>query len=100
MNRKVVLYSMLLLLAVFGAACKSVNQVTPAEWDDAAIEAEVRAKLAEDIDTKSLGIEVKVNDGVVTLDGHVDNNDQRAKAGAAAGDVKGVKRVVNNIHVG
>lgn len=98
MNRKVA-FCLLIIAMIIPVACKSVNQATPAEWDDAAIEAEVRAKMAEDIDTKSFGLEVKVNDGHVTLDGHVDNADQKRKAGMAAGDVKGVKSVINNIHV-
>ena len=97
MNRKTVVALVgLMLLAL---ACTSVNQVTPSGMDDNAIELEVRAKIAEDAASKALGIEVKVDNGVVTLSGHADSAEQRRKIGQAANDVKGVKSVINNIHV-
>lgn len=97
MNRKTVVALVgLMLLAL---ACTSVNQVTPSGLDDNAIEVEVRAKIAEDAASKALGIEVKVDNGVVTLSGHADSAEQRRKIGQAANDVKGVKSVINNIHV-
>lgn len=99
MNRKYLLALLAVFILVFPIACKSMNQVTPEALDEEAIEAEVRAKMAEDIELKSFGLEVKVDGTVVTLDGHVDTQDQRTKAGQAAGDVKGVTRVINNIHV-
>ena len=97
MNRKTVVALVgLMLLAL---ACTSINQVTPSGLDDNAIEIEVRAKIAEDAASKALGVQVKVDNGVVTLSGHADNAEQRRKIGMAANDVKGVKSVINNIHV-
>lgn len=97
MNRKTsVALVGLMLLAL---ACTSINQVTPSGLDDNAIEIEVRAKIAEDAASKALGVQVKVDNGVVTLSGHADNAEQRRKIGMAANDVKGVKSVINNIHV-
>lgn len=101
MNRRnMALWMLMILMAFSTVACKSLNQVTPQELDEPAIEAEVRAKIAEDVELKAFEISVKVDDCAVTLDGHVDSDAQRRKAGQAAGDVKGVCRVTNNLHVG
>ena len=86
-------------MALVPAACKSLNQATPAEWDDAAIEAEVRAKIAEDVPSKTFAVEVAVNHGVVTLSGHAANAEERRLIARAGIDVKGVRSVINNIHV-
>ncbi|MBW3565917.1 MAG: BON domain-containing protein [Acidobacteria bacterium] len=90
-----------LVLSVFfvATACTSLNQVTPAQWDDEAIEAEVRAKIAEDVPEKTFAVEVDVDDGVVYLDGHAESRSQARLIADAANDVEGVKRVVNRIHV-
>jgi osmotically-inducible protein OsmY len=101
MKRKnLVLWFAMLLMVVALGACTSLNKVTPEVMDDEAIEVEVRAKMAEDVDLKAFSFEVAVDDCTVTLGGHVDTNEQRTKAAQAAGDVKGVCRVVNNLHVG
>lgn len=100
MKRKNLILWFAMLLTVFAlSACTSINKVTPQQWDDEAIEAEVRAKMAEDVDLKAFSFEVNVDDCTVTLGGHVNSNEQRSKAAQAAGDVKGVCRVVNNLHV-
>lgn len=97
MNRKTIVALVgLMLLAL---ACTSINQVTPSGLDDNAIEIEVRAKIAEDAASKALGVKVDVDNGVVTLSGHANSAEQRRKIGQAANDVKGVKSVINNIHV-
>lgn len=98
MNRKV-LFSLMALVMLLGVACKSLNQMTPAGMDNKAIEAEVRAKIGEDAASKALAVSIDVHDGVVTLSGHADSEDQKRKIGAAANDVKGVKAVINNLHV-
>jgi osmotically-inducible protein OsmY len=99
MNRKFVLFSLLTLLVLVPMACRSLNQMTPAPLDDAAIEAEVRAKIAEDVTSKTFAVEVDVNDGVVTLSGHAANAEDKRKIGQAANDVEGVRSVINNIHI-
>jgi len=99
MNRKVILYSLLVVATLATMACQSLNQITPAELDDAAIEAEVRAKIAEDVPSKTFAVEVSVRNGVVTLDGHAKNADERRRIAQAANDVRGVRSVINNIHI-
>jgi len=100
MNRKtVVAVVAVLALMLLALACTSVNQVTPSGLDDDAIEIEVRAKIAEDEVSKALAVGVDVDNGVVTLSGHANSAEQRRRIGQAANDVKGVKSVINNIHV-
>lgn len=101
MNRKLTL-SLSAMLMLLGLACGSVgsvNQVTPAGMDNAAIEAEVRAKIGEDLMSKATSLKIEVNDGVVTLSGHANNADDKRLIGEAANDVEGVKSVINNIHI-
>lgn len=99
MNRKITFYAFLALAMVLPMACQSLNQMTPEPMDDAAIELEVRSKIAEDVPSKTFAVEVSVRNGVVTLSGHAANNEDRRKIAQAANDVKGVKSVINNIHV-
>jgi osmotically-inducible protein OsmY len=88
-----------LFLLVLGAACGSMNRVTPAGMDDKAIEADVRSKIGEAVPNKMFAVEVNVNSGVVTLSGHAKNEDDRRAIGDAANSVHGVKSVINNITI-
>ena len=94
------LTALVLLLALFTIACGSMNRATPAEWDRAAIEADVRAKVATAVPDKTFDIGVVVSDArVVTLNGTVDTASERRAIGEAARSVNGVTRVINNIAV-
>ena len=68
--------------------------------DDATITASVKAKLARD---QAVGTLTKVNvtttDGVVSLNGVVGNNAERARAARLANEVNGVRKVDNNLQV-
>jgi osmotically-inducible protein OsmY len=99
MTRKFTYVALVLMVAMALGACGSLNKQTPAEWDNAAMEADVRAKIAERVPSKTFAVEVSVDRGVVTLSGHADSSAQRAEIGAAAQSVRGVTRVINNIHV-
>ena len=89
--------SLMLLLTV---ACGSLNRATPAEWDKATMEADVRGKVATAVTGKTFDIGVSVSDSrVVTLTGQVDSQEDRRAIGDAAQSVSGVSRVINNITV-
>lgn len=60
---------------------------------------QVRLKLASHPDVKGGAIEVKVEDGVVTLQGSVRTQKARDKAQGLAGKIKGVKKVINELKV-
>jgi len=84
-------------LVIFAVACGSMNRATPKQWDDTAMKADVKGKIAELYPAKTFEIGVTVDHGVVTLSGTVENSDQVRAIGKAAGSVNGVTRVINNI---
>lgn len=86
------LFAVLLTLAI-GAGCMR-------KPDDAKISSEIQTKFSQDsgLSTKQLAVEAK--EGVVTLDGIVDNTAQREAASRQAASVAGVREVVNNLQVG
>lgn len=89
-----------LFLVLFSIACGSMNRATPAEWDKATMEADVRGKVAAAVPGKTFDIGVTVNDNqVVTLTGEVDTASDRSAIGEAAQSVNGVRSVINNITV-
>lgn len=66
---------------------------------DAQIATEIQGKLYGDPKVQSKQIEVQAANGVVTLNGQVAGDDERAAAGNDAATVEGVRTVVNNLQV-
>src|ERR1051325_3375665 len=93
----------LLALAIFvgavanasPASARSVGQVI----DDTVITTEVKAKLSAEKLSNLTKIEVKTDQGIVTLNGTVDDQTRAARAAQIASSVNGVRGIVNNIHV-
>jgi hyperosmotically inducible protein len=86
------------LVATAGAATaaeRSVGQVI----DDTVVTAEIKGKLAAEKLSSLTRIEVKTTNGIVTLNGTVDDPGIRARAAQIASTVNGVRGVVNNVHV-
>ena len=82
------------------AACSGMTGKTLGEnIDDAGITAAVKAKLAGEKISTVTRIDVDTNQGVVALNGTVQSEAMRARAGQIARDVKGVRDVVNNLKV-
>ena len=77
------------------AGARSVGQVI----DDTAITTEIKAKLTTEKLSNLTKIEVRTDNGIVTLNGVVDDPARRARAAQIASGVGGVKGIVNNIHV-
>jgi hyperosmotically inducible protein len=67
--------------------------------DDKALTASVKAALADDPTAHALKIDVEVNQGIVSLGGHVDSEAERIAAVNATAQVDGVVRVINNLDV-
>ncbi len=68
--------------------------------DNAKISSDVQGKFSQDSGLSSKQLAVQADDGVVTLEGTVDNDAQREVAGRQAASVAGVRTVVNNLRVG
>jgi hypothetical protein len=81
--------------SVSPAAARSVGQVI----DDTVITTEAKAKLSAEKLSNLTKIEVKTQNGIVTLNGTVDDPVRRARAEQIVSTVGGVKAIVNNIHV-
>ena len=81
------------VLAITLAGCKA-----PA--NDAALTTKVQSILTADSAIAGQPVQVAVQGGVVTLNGSVANDAQRALAARDASGVEGIKEVVNNITVG
>ncbi len=99
MTKRLTYVALVLMTALTLVGCGSLNQQTPDEWDDAAIEADIRSNIATRVPEKTFAVEVAVENGVVTLSGHAATEEQRTKITEAAQSVDGVKRVINNIHI-
>jgi osmotically-inducible protein OsmY len=67
--------------------------------EDDRIYDQVRMRLANNPDVKGGGIEVKVDNGTVTLIGKVRTDKARSKAEQLTHKVKGVKKVINELQV-
>jgi osmotically-inducible protein OsmY len=67
--------------------------------DDSVITARVKAQFISVKGLKTMDIKVKTEGGVVTLRGEVEKQSQADLAGQVAGQVVGVKQVVNAIQV-
>jgi osmotically-inducible protein OsmY len=81
------------------AGCRSTEPAR-IRVDDATITRTVKAKLATDGETNSFSIDVITNEGVVTLQGRVKNEDAREKVERHARETDGVQRVINLVKVG
>lgn len=67
--------------------------------DDGVITSKVKLKLLEDPITKARKIDVDTVNGVVTLTGVVDSEEERQRAVKITSGVEGVKKVVNNLRI-
>ena len=68
-------------------------------WSDASITAAVKTRLAGTSPATLLKVDVDTNEGVVELNGTVDNERTKQRASDLARQVDGVRRVVNNLKV-
>ena len=91
MRARVAAVLLLSVLAVGG--CATVDP-----WDDTRIEAEVKSRLVAQKDANLTRLGVVSSDATVYLSGTVASAEQE-KAESIAREVRGVKRVVNTLHV-
>jgi len=87
------------LLLLNGCAALEDDVTVGEAIDDATITAQVKAALVEDDDLAALDINVDTRDGVVTLNGEVDEQADIARATELANDVDGVRSIQNNLTV-
>ena len=89
-----------LALLFFMTGCQAMTGQTMGEnIDDSYITGAVKTQLASDKLVSLTRVEVETNNGIVYLTGQVQTAEQRSHIGSLASQVKGVKRVVNNLQV-
>jgi hyperosmotically inducible protein len=92
--------SVTLVILFFMTGCQAMTGQTMGEQiDDSYITGAVKTKLASDKLASLTRVEIETNNGVVYLTGQVQSAEQRSHVGSVASQVKGVKRVVNNLQV-
>ena len=90
-RRRAALFLLIAPAAVLAAEKKPVP--------DGEIYDAVRRRLANDADVKGGALQIEVKDGVVTIQGSVEYEKQKAKAERLARKVNGVKQVVNQLTI-
>lgn len=75
------------------------NKTAGTVIDDTVITTKVKTALLADSDIKGLDVNVDTANGVVTLNGAVNNQTQIDRAAKVTGDVSGVSSVVNNLTI-
>jgi osmotically-inducible protein OsmY len=89
-----------LAVLFFMTGCQAMTGQTMGESiDDSYITSSVKTQLASDKLVSLTRVEVETNNGIVYLTGQVQTAEQRSHIGSLASQVKGVKRVVNNLQV-
>jgi osmotically-inducible protein OsmY len=88
------LVSFFVIFALFAGVLAAQKHVTDDQIYD-----NVRRKLADDQVVKGGAMEVDVKDGVVTLRGKVETDQQKTRAAKIAHKISGVKQVDNQLEV-
>lgn len=86
--------------AALNREAERLNRELEPHVEDAGLVLKVKARLTADPDVNPLEIDVDATDGVVTLGGMVDSEDERAEAEEVARRTDGVVEVINNLQVG
>ena len=81
------------VLILAGCSAMTGRQSPGAAVSDSAITTKVKTNLLTDSVLGALAIDVDTNDGVVSLNGFVNNEQERMRAAQLAQSVSGVKRV-------
>jgi hypothetical protein len=92
--------TVMLAVLFFMTGCQALTGETLGEnIDDGSITTSVKTKLASDKLVTLTRVGVETNNGIVYLTGEVETPEQRSRIGSLAFEVKGVKKVVNNLQV-
>ena len=94
-SRLIYLTILLLIVIGIGLGCNQ-SKAKP----DAQITSDIQSKYSQDSGLQGKPLNIQAANGVITLDGTVDNAAQRDAAGRLAASVDGVKTVVNNLQIG
>ncbi len=92
--------TVMLAVLFFMTGCQALTGETLGEnIDDGTLTTYVKTKLASDKLITLTRVGVETNHGIVYLTGEVETAEQKSRIGSLASEVKGVKKVVNNLQV-
>jgi osmotically-inducible protein OsmY len=89
----------LLAAALAGCAASAQDRSTGTVVDDAALNAKVKASIAEEDGVSATSVNVTTYRGSVQLSGFVESEEAKRRAENAARDVEGVSTVYNDLRV-
>jgi hyperosmotically inducible periplasmic protein len=93
-------FLVMVTVVALAAGCTAMTGKTAGQnVDDAAITAQVKAKLAAEKAVTLTKVDVDTNQGTVYLTGNVESAAMKARAAELARQVAGVREVVNNLKV-
>jgi BON domain len=93
-KRRYFILAVLIFVVAAAGGCLTVDP-----WEDARIEAEVKAQLVAQKEANLTRLGVVSRKATVYLSGTVESADQKARAETVAKDVRGVRGVVNTLTV-
>jgi osmotically-inducible protein OsmY len=89
-----------LAVLFFMSGCQAMTGETAGQnIDDGTLTTYVKTALAGERVNTLTRVGVETNNGIVVLTGEVETATEKSRAGTVASQVKGVKRVVNNLQV-
>jgi osmotically-inducible protein OsmY len=87
------------LLLLIGGCQAMTGETAGQNIDDGTLTTYVKSALAGERVNTLTRVGVETNNGIVVLTGEVETATEKSRAGTVASQVKGVKRVVNNLQV-
>ncbi len=92
--------AVILVVLFFMTGCQATTGETAGQnMDDSTLTTSVKTSLAGERLNTLTRVGVETNNGVVYLTGEVETAAEKSRAGTVASQVKGVKKVVNNLQV-
>lgn len=86
-------------LLLIGGCQAMTGETAGQNIDDGTLTTYVKSALAGERVNTLTRVGVETNNGIVVLTGEVETATEKSRAGTVASQVKGVKRVVNNLQV-
>ncbi len=100
MKQTLKMLTIALAVMFFMSGCQAMTGETAGQnIDDGTLTTYVKTALAGERVNTLTRVGVETNNGIVVLTGEVETAQERSRAGTVASQVKGVKRVVNNLQV-
>ena len=99
MKRIIKFIGIMLVIGAFTGCQAMTGRTAGQSVDDTTLTSSVKTKLAGDKASSLTRVDVDSTNGVVSLNGVVESQEQKSRAQELTSQVNGVKKVVNNLQV-